>query len=251
MAVVSKLESINGIIDLVVIRECESDSFVDELCVKFEFFDIAVFVYEIDIDDGFRNVCDSISKVCMVDIVGIVCDFVIEGSFCIGVVGEFGESSGNMRNFLDYIEMSVDVVLFDRVKSENDFENISSLSVCLDIYVESIVFGFIELIGKLIESVLDGVFFLFIKKIVDSNIVICLDFELSMLDVLDIFLESVLGSDLDIIEEMIEVLYDLKIVEEFKIKEEDYLESVVCGILFFDLFVEIFVDLKIIDIFYI
>lgn len=247
MAVVSKLESTNGTIDPAVTRECESDSSADELCVKSEPSDTAVLVHEIDTDDGFRNVCDSTSKACMVDIAGTACDPVTEGSSCTGAVGESGESSGNMRNFSDYIEMSADVAPLDRAKSENDSENISSLSACSDIYAESIASGFTESTGKLIESVSDGASSLPIKKTADSNIATCLDSELSMSDASDILLESALGSDLDTTEEMTEALHDLKTAEEFKTKEEDYSESVVCGISFSDSSVETSVDLKTTD----
>lgn len=115
--------------------------------------------------------------------------------------------------------MSVDVFFFYVVGSGNDIENFSNLIVCLGIYVESILFCFIELIGKLIESLLDCVFFLFIKKIVGSNYNIFLDFEFSMLNGIKVFLDSVMGIDLGSVGDIIEVLYELRIVEEFKIKE--------------------------------
>lgn len=239
MAVVGTLESPDDTIDPAVTRECESDSSADELCVKSEPSDTAVLEHEIDTDDGFRDICDSTSKACMVDIAGTVWDPVTEGSSCTVAVGESGESSGNMRNFSDYIEMSADVAPLDRAKSENDSENISSLSACSDIYAESIASGFIESTGKLIESVSHGASSLPIKKTADSNITTCLDSELSMS-------ENAL-TDLDTTEEMTEALHDPKTAEEFKTKEEDYSESVVCGISFSDSSVETSVDLKTTD----
>lgn len=93
----------------------------------------------------------------------------------------------------------------------------------------------------------DGASSLPIKKTADSNIATCLDSELSMSDASDVLLESALGSDLDTTEEMTEALHDLKTAEEFKTKEEDYSESVVCGISFSDSSVETSVDLKTTD----
>lgn len=150
--------------------------------------------------------------------------------------------------------MSVVIVFFYVVRSGNDIEYFSNLIVCLDIYVESILFGFIELIGKLIESLLDCVFFLFIKKIVGSNCNIFLDFEFSMLNGIKVFLDSVLGNDLDCIGDIIKILFELKIVEEFEIKEEDDSENIEFGVFFFDIelvFVEIFMELKVIEVFYV
>lgn len=75
MIIVSKLESINGIFELIMIRECEeNDSIIDELFVKYEFFDIVVFVYELGIDNGFKSVGDIINKVCVMDIIDVIFD---------------------------------------------------------------------------------------------------------------------------------------------------------------------------------
>ncbi|XP_029390563.1 coiled-coil domain-containing protein R3HCC1L isoform X3 [Mus pahari] len=246
MAVVSKLERTNSTIDPMVTRDCESDSSADGLCVKSEPSDTAVLVHEIDTDDGFRNVCDSTSKACIVDIAGTVCDPITEGSSCTVAVGESGESSGNMRNFSDYIEMNADVAPLDTAKRENDSENISSLNACSDLYAESIASGFTESTGKLIESVPDCASSLPIKTTADSNSTTRLDSELRMSHASDVPLESALGSDLDTTE-MTEALHDLKTAEEFKTKEEDDSESVVCGISFSDSSVETSVDLKTTD----
>ncbi|XP_031246223.1 coiled-coil domain-containing protein R3HCC1L [Mastomys coucha] len=247
MAIVSKLESTNGIIDPAVTRECESDSSADELCVKSEPSDTAVLVHEIDTDNGFRNVCDSTSKACMVGIAGTVCDPITGGSPCTVAVGESGESSDNTRNFSDYIEMSADVAPLDTAKSKNDSENISSLSACSDIYAESSASGFTESTGRLIGSVSDCASSLPISKAADSNITTCLDSELRMSNASDVLLKSALGSDLDSTEEMTEALHNLRTAEEFKTNEEDNSESVVCGISFSDSSVETSVDLKTTD----
>ncbi|XP_028629738.1 coiled-coil domain-containing protein R3HCC1L isoform X1 [Grammomys surdaster] len=247
MVIVSKLESTNGIIDPAVTRECESDSSVDELCVKSQPSDTAVLVHEIDTDNGFRNVCDSTSKACVVDIAGTVCDPVTVGCPCTVAVVQSGESSGNTRNFSDYIEISADVAPHDTAKSENNSENLSSLSASSDIYAESIASGFTESTGKLIESVSDCASSLPIKKTADSNFTTCLDSELSMSNASGVLLESALGGDLDTTEEMTEALCDLRTAEEFKTKEEDDSESIVCGVSFSDSSVETSVDLKTTD----
>ncbi|XP_034360121.1 coiled-coil domain-containing protein R3HCC1L [Arvicanthis niloticus] len=246
MAIVSKLESTNGIIDAAVTRECESDSSADELCVNSEPSDTVVLVHEIDTDNGFRNVCDSTSKACMVDIAGTVCDPVTVGCPCTVAVGQSGDS-GNTRNSSDYIEMSADVALLDTAKSKNDSENLRSLSASLDIYAESIASGFTESTGKLIESVSDCVSSLPIKKTADSNFTTCLDSELSMSNASGVLLESALGGDLDTMEEMTEALHDLRTAEEFKTKEEDDSESIVYDVSFSDSSVETSVDLKTTD----
>lgn len=247
MATVSKLESTDDIIDPAVTRECGNDNSADELCVKSEPSDTVDLVHEIVIGNGFRDVCDSASKACMVDIAGTVCDPVTVGSPCTVAVRESGESSGNTRNFSDYIEMSADVARLDAAKSETDSENISSLSACSDVYAESIASGFIASTGKLIESMSDCASSLPVKKTADSNTTTCLDSELSVSDGSGILLESALGSDLDTTEEITEALHDLRTAEEFKTKEEDDSESVVCGISFSDSSVETSVDLKTTD----
>ncbi|XP_052041558.1 coiled-coil domain-containing protein R3HCC1L [Apodemus sylvaticus] len=242
MAIVSRLESTNGIIDPAVTRECESDSSADELCVKSEPSDTAVLILELDTDNGFRNVCDNTSKACMVDTADTVCDPVTVGSPC--TVGESGESSENSRNFSDYIEMSADVAPLDIAKSENNSQNISSLSAGSHIYAESIASGITESAGKLIESVPDSASSVPIEKTADSDITTCLDSELTVSNASGVLLESAWGSDLDTTEEMTEAFHDLRTAEEFKTKEEDDSESIVCGISFSDSSVETSVDLK-------
>ncbi|XP_029390548.1 coiled-coil domain-containing protein R3HCC1L isoform X2 [Mus pahari] len=103
-----------------------------------------------------------------------------------------------------------------------------------------------ESTGKLIESVPDCASSLPIKTTADSNSTTRLDSELRMSHASDVPLESALGSDLDTTE-MTEALHDLKTAEEFKTKEEDDSESVVCGISFSDSSVETSVDLKTTD----
>ncbi|XP_032747889.1 coiled-coil domain-containing protein R3HCC1L [Rattus rattus] len=247
MAIVSKLESTNGIIDPAVTGECRNDSSADELCVKSEPSDTVDLVHEIDTGNGFRDVCDSASKAGMVDIAGTVCDPVTVGSPCTAAVRESGESSGNMRNSSDYIEMSADVARLDLAKSETNSENSSSLNACSDIYAGSIASGFTASTGKLTESVSDCASSLPIKKTADSDITPCLDSELSMSNGSGILVESALASDLDTTEEMTEALHDLRTAEEFKTKEEDDSESRVCGIPFSDSSVDTSVDLKTTD----
>ncbi|NP_001414776.1 R3H domain and coiled-coil containing 1-like [Rattus norvegicus] len=247
MAIVSKLESTNGIIDPAVTGECGNDSSADELCVKSEPSDTVDLVHEIDTGNGFRDVCDSASKAGMVDIAGTVCDPVTVGSPCTAAVRESGESSGNMRNSSDYIEMSADVARLDSAKSETNSENSSSLNACSDIYAGSIASGFTASTGKLTESVPDCASSLPIKKTADSDITPCLDSELSMSNGSGILVESALASDLDTTEEMTEALHDLRTAEEFKTKEEDDSESRVCGIPFSDSSVDTSVGLKTTD----
>lgn len=247
MAIVSKLESTNGIIDPAVTGECGNDSSADELCVKSEPSDTVDLVHEIDTGNGFRDVCDSASKAGMVDIAGTVCDPVTVGSPCTAAVRESGESSGNMRNSSDYIEMSADVARLDSAKSETNSENSSSLNACSDIYAGSIASGFTASTGKLTESVPDCASSLPIKKTADSDITPCLDSELSMSNGSGILVESALASDLDTTEDMTEALHDLRTAEEFKTKEEDDSESRVCGIPFSDSSVDTSVGLKTTD----
>lgn len=235
MAIVSKLESTNGIIDPTVTRECESDSSADELCVKYELSDTTVLAHEIDTDNGFKNVRDTTSKACMEDMAGAVCDHETAGRPCIVAVKESDESSSNTSNFSDYIEMSADVALLNAAKSETDSENVGSLTACPDIYAESIASSFTESTGKLIESVSGCASSFLIKKIADSNCTTCLDSELSVSNGTEVLLESALGSDLNSTEEITEALHELRTAaEEFKTKEEDDSENAVCGLSFSD-----------------
>lgn len=234
MAVVSKLESTNGIIDPTVTRGCESDSSADELCVKYDPSDTAVLAREIDTDNGFENVCDTTSKAYMEDIAGALCDHVTAGSPGVAAVRESDESSSNASTFSDYLEMSADVALLDAAESENDSENIGSLTACSDIYAESIASSFTESTGKLIESVSGCACSLPIKKIADSNCTTCSDSELSVSNGTEVLSESALGSDLNSTEEITEALHELRTAEEFKTKEEDDSEKAVCGLSFSD-----------------
>ncbi|KAL6033670.1 hypothetical protein STEG23_028815 [Scotinomys teguina] len=234
MAIVGKLESTNGIIDPTVTRECESDSSADELCVKYEPSDTAVLVHEIDTDNRFKNERDTTSKACVEDTAGALCDHVAAGSPCIVAVRESDESSSNTSNFSVYIEMSADVALLDAAKSENDSENVSSLTACSDIYAESVASRFTESTGKLIESVSGCASSLPIKKITDSNCTTCSDSELSVSNGTEVLSESALGSDLNSTKEITEALHELRTAEEFKTKEEDDSENPVCGLSFSD-----------------
>lgn len=234
MAVVSKLESTNGIIDPTVTRGCESDSSADELCVKYDPSDTAVLAREIDTDNGFENVCDTTSKAYMEDIAGALCDHVTAGSPGVVAVRESDESSSNASHFSDYLEMSAGVALLDAAESENDSENISSLTACSDIYAESIASSFTESTGKLIESVSGCSCSLPIKKIADSNCTTCSDSELSVSNGTEVLSESALGSDLNSTEEITEALHELRTAEEFKTKEEDDSENAVCDLSFSD-----------------
>lgn len=249
MAIVSKLESTNGIIDPTVTGECESDSSADELCVKYEPSDTAVLAHQTDTDNGFKSVCDTGSKACMQDIAGAVCACVTEGSPCIVAVRESDESSSNTSHFSDSIEMSADVALLDAAKSENDSENGSSLTACSDIYAESIASSFTESTGKLVERVSGCASSLPIKKIADSNCTTCLDSELSVSNGTNLLLESALGNDLNSTEEITEAVHELRSAEEFETKEEDDSENTVCALSFSgrDSSVETSVELKTTD----
>ncbi|XP_038173697.1 coiled-coil domain-containing protein R3HCC1L isoform X2 [Arvicola amphibius] len=233
MAIVSKLESTNGIIDPTVTGECESDSSADELCVKYEPSDTAVLAHETDTDNGFKSVCDTGSKACMQDIAGASRARVAEGSPCIVAVRESDESSSNMSQSSDSIEISADGALLDAAKSENDSENGSTLTACSDIYAESIASGFTESTGKLVERVSGCASSLPIKEIADSNCTTCLDSELSVSNGTNL-LESALGSDLNSTEEITEAVQELRSAEEFETKEEDDSENTVCALSFSD-----------------
>lgn len=232
MAIVSKLESTNGIIDPTVTGQCESDSSADELCVKYEPSDTAVLAHETDTDNEFKSVCGTGSKACMEDIAGAVCAHVTGGSPCI--VRESDESSRNTSHFSDSIEMSADVALLDVAKSENDSENGSSLTACSDIYAESFASSFTESTGKLIERVSGCASSLPLKKIADSNCTTCLDSELSVSNGTNLLLESALGSDLNRTEEITEAVHELRSAEEFETKEEDDSGNTVCALSFSD-----------------
>lgn len=235
MAIVSKLESTNGIIDPTVTRECESDSSADELCVKYEPSDTAVLAHEMGIDNGFKNGCDTASKARMEDMAGAECDHKTADRPCVVAVRESDESSSNTSNFSDYIEMSADVALLNAAESENGSENVSSLTTCPDIHAESIASSFTESTGKLIECVSGCASSFPIKKIADSNCTTCLDSELRVSNGTEVLLESALGSDLNSTEEITEALHELRTAaEEFKTKEEDDSENVVCGVSFSD-----------------
>ncbi|XP_036031883.1 coiled-coil domain-containing protein R3HCC1L [Onychomys torridus] len=233
MAVVSKLESTNGIIDPTVTGECESDNSADELCVEYEPSDTAALACETDTGDGFQNVCDTASEACLEDIAGALCAHVTAGSPCMVAVRESDESSSNTSHFPDYLERSADVkALLDAVKSENDSENVSSRTACSDIYAESMASSFTESTGKLIESVSGCASSLPIKKIADGNCTTCSDSELSVSSGTEVLSESALGSDLNSTEEITEALHELRTAEEFKTKEEDDSENTVCGLSF-------------------
>lgn len=234
MAIVSKLESTNGIIDPTATGECESDSSAEELCVKYEPSDTAVLAHETDTDNGFKSVCDTGSKACVEDIAGAVCAHVTESSPCTVAVRESDESSSNTSHFSDSIEMSADVALLDVAKSENDSENGSSLTACSDIYAESFASSFTESTGKLIERVSGCASSLPIKKIADSNCTTCLDSELSVSNGTKLLLESALGSDLNSTEEITEAVHGLRSAEEFETKEEDDSGNTVCALSFSD-----------------
>lgn len=234
MAIVSKLESTNGIIDPTATGECESDSSAEELCVKYEPSDTAVLAHETDTDNGFKSVCDTGSKACVEDIAGAVCAHVTESSPCTVAVRESDESSSNTSHFSDSIEMSADVALLDVAKSENDSENGSSLTACSDIYAESFASSFTESTGKLIERVSGCASSLPIKKIADSNCTTCLDSELSVSNGTKLLLESALGSDLNSTEEITEAVHELRSAEEFETKEEDDSGNTVCALSFSD-----------------
>ncbi|XP_059113836.1 coiled-coil domain-containing protein R3HCC1L isoform X1 [Peromyscus eremicus] len=234
MATVSKLESTNGIIDPTVTRECESTSSADELCVKYELSDTAVLAREIDTDNGLKNACDTTSKAYMEDIAGALGDHVTAGSPFVVAVRESDEGSSSTSNFSDYLEMSADTALLDAAESENDSENVSSLTACSDVYAESIASSFTESTGKLIESVSGCASSLPIKKIADSNCTTCSDSELSVSNGTEVLSESALGSDLNSTEEITEALHELRTAEEFKTKEEDDSENAVCGLSFSD-----------------
>ncbi|CAH6954826.1 R3hcc1l [Phodopus roborovskii] len=235
MAIVSKLESTNGIIDPTVTRECESDSSADKLCVEYEPSDTAVLAHERDTDSGFKNACDTISKACMEDMAGAVCDHQTADRPCIVAVRESDDSSSNTSNFSDYLEMSADVALLNAAKSENGSEKVSSLTACPDIYAESIASSFTESTGKLIESVSGCASSFPIKKIADSNCTTCLDSELSVSNGTEVLLESALGSDLNSTEEITEALHELRTAaEEFKTEKEDDSENIVRGVSFSD-----------------
>ncbi|XP_008830181.1 coiled-coil domain-containing protein R3HCC1L [Nannospalax galili] len=234
MAIVSKLESTNGIIDPAVIRECESDSTAEELCVKREPSDATALAHEIDTDSEFKSSGDTTSKPSVMDTAGIACHRITVGSPCIVSVRESNETYSSTSNFSDYIEMIAGAAPLRVAKSENDSENASNPTACSDICAESISSSFTESTGKLIENLSDCVSSLPIKKIADSNCNAVLDSELSMSNGTKVLLESDLGSDPDSTGDTTEALNELRTPEDFKTKEEDDSDNIESGISFSD-----------------
>ncbi|TEA38264.1 hypothetical protein DBR06_SOUSAS110117 [Sousa chinensis] len=231
MTTVSKLESINGIFDPTMIRECEeNDSTADELCVKCESSDTAVLAHETYTNNGSKSVGDITNKTCMMDITDIISD-----QITVVAVRVAHEACSNTSSFSDYFEISADTSPLHVAKRGNDTEHFSNLTACSDIYAESVSSSFTESTGKLIESLSDCASSLPVKKIAGSNCNTFLDSELSMLSGTKVFSDSALGSDQDCTGDITEALHELKTAEEFKTKEEDGSETTEFGVTFPDI----------------
>lgn len=235
MAIVSKLESTNDIIDPIVIRECESDSTAQELCVKYEPSDTTILAREIDTDNGFKSSGDTTSKPSVMDIAGITCDHVTVGSSSIVAIRESNETCGSTSDSSDYTEMIADVAPLHVAKSENDPENVSNPTAWSDIYAESISSSFTESTGKLIENLSDCASSLPIKKIADSNCNTLLDSEPSVSNRTKVLLESALGSDPDSTGDITGALNEPRSAEDFnRAKEEDDSDNIESSVSFSD-----------------
>ncbi|XP_032288245.1 coiled-coil domain-containing protein R3HCC1L [Phoca vitulina] len=236
MTIVSELESVNGIFDPTMIRECEeNDSTADDLCIKYEPSDTALLARETDTDNESKSVGDITSKACKMDITDVLSDQITMGSPCVVAVRTADEACGNTGSFSKYLEMSADTARLHVSRSGNDMENFSNLTACSDIYAESISSSFTESTGRLIESLSDCASSLPVKKIAGSNCNTFLDSELSMLNGTKVLSDSALGNDLDCTGDITEALHELKTAEEFKTKEEDDSENAEFGVSFPDI----------------
>ncbi|XP_059025234.1 coiled-coil domain-containing protein R3HCC1L isoform X1 [Mustela lutreola] len=233
--IVSKLESVNGIFDPAVIRECEeNDSTADDLCIKYEPSDTALLAHETDTDES-KSVGDITNKACKMDITDVPSDQITMDSPCVVAVRTADEVCSNTGSFSKYLEMSADAAPLHVARCGNDVENSSSLTACSDTYPESISSGFTESTGKLIESLSDCASSLPIKKIAGSNCNTFLDSELSTLNGTKVLSDSASGNDLDCTGDTTEALHELKTAEEFKTKEEDDSENMEFGVSFPDI----------------
>ncbi|EFB24077.1 hypothetical protein PANDA_005178, partial [Ailuropoda melanoleuca] len=235
MTVVRELESINGIFDLTVIRECENDSTADDLCIKYEPSDTVLLAHETDTDSESKSVGDITNKACKVDITDVPSDQITTGSPCVVAVRTADEACSNTGSFSKYLEMSPDTAPLHVARNGSDMDNSSNPTACSDIYAESISSSFTESTGKLIESLSDCASSLPIKKIAGSNCNTFLDSELSMLNGTKVLSDSALGNDLDCTGDITEALHELKTAEEFKTKEEDASENIEFGVSFPDI----------------
>lgn len=235
MTIVNTLESTNGIFDPIMIREFESDSTADELCVKYEPSNTAVLVHETDTGNGPKHIGDITNKACMMDITDTVADQITVGSPCVLAVRIADEACSNTSSFSKYLEMSADTAPLHTARSGNDTENFSNPTACSDSYVENITSSFMESTGKLIESLSDCVSSSPIKKIAGSNCNTFLDSELSMSNGTKVLLDSALASDLDCAGDITEALRELRTADEFKTKEEEDSKNMEFGISFPDI----------------
>lgn len=235
MTIVNTLESTNGIFDPIMIKEFESDSTADELCVKYEPSDTAVLVHETDTGNGPKSIGDITNKACMMDITDTVSDQITVGSPCVVAVRIADEACSNTSSFSKYLEMSADTAPLHTARSGNDTENFSNPTACSDSYAENITSSFVESTGKLIESLSDCVSSSPMKKIAGSNCNTFLDSELSMSNGTKVLPDSALAIDLDCTGDITEALHELKTADEFKTKEEDDSENIEFGISFPDI----------------
>ncbi|XP_026349605.2 coiled-coil domain-containing protein R3HCC1L isoform X1 [Ursus arctos] len=235
MTVVSELESINGIFDPTMIRECENDSTADDLCIKYEPSDTALLAHETDTDSESKSVGDITNKACKMDMTDVPSDQITTGSPYVVAVRTADDACSNTGSFSKYLEMSPDTAPLHVARSGSDMDNFSNLTACSDIYAESISSSFTESTGKLIESLSDCASSLPIKKIAGSNCNTFLDSELSMLNGTKVLSNSALGNDLDCTGDITEALHELKTAEEFKTKEEDDSENIEFGVSFPDI----------------
>ncbi|KAM5271924.1 coiled-coil domain-containing protein R3HCC1L [Ctenodactylus gundi] len=230
ISVVSKLESTNGIIDPIVLREYEkNDSTFDELCEKCEPSDKTV-VHETDNEP--KNVGDITSNTYMMDITGTMCDHVTMASPYAAGVRLADETYSNTNSLSECIKMSADSAPLYVVQCENNSENFNHLTTCADTYTENISGSFTDSTGKLIESLSDCGSSLLIKKIAGSSCNTFLDSELHMTNGTKAFSESALGDNLDITGDITEALHELRTGEEFKMKEQGDSENIDIGVSF-------------------
>lgn len=236
MTLVSKLESVDGIFDPTVIRECEENhSTADDLCIKYEPSDTAFLAHEPDTGNVSKSIGDITNKACKMNITDVLSDHITMDSPCVVSVRTADEACSNTGSFSKYLEMSADTAPLRVARSGNDMENFSNMTTCSDIYAESISSSFTESTGKLIENLSDCASSSPIKKIAGSNCNTFLDSELSMLNGTKVLSDSALGNDLDCTGDITEALPELKTAEEFKTKEDDDSENMEFGVSFPDL----------------
>nr|XP_004669948.2 coiled-coil domain-containing protein R3HCC1L [Jaculus jaculus] len=222
VSLISHKVAVVGIIDPTMIRECESDhNTADELDIKHEPSYAAVLAHETDTGNESKSIGDTTSKACLMHIAGTAYAHNTLGSPCIVGARESDETCSDGSSLSQHTGMRANAAPLHVAESDNDSDNVSSLTACSDSYAESISSGFIESTENLIESLSDCAFPLTIKKIADSNCNTFWDSERSVSEGTKVLLDSALGNDADSTGDTTEALHELRAAEEFKTEEVD------------------------------